>query len=116
MGLFLRVVVENLNVWILQGQRLSFHPNEIFIDRKGLALQVQIRNFQRQQLSHSEANEQICKDCDTLGFLHDFFNENPHFIRTQNTHLFLNDFRPCGTERWVARQLVLPDGVCKEVL
>ena len=112
----LRVVIQNPDVRIIQRQCLRFYPNQIFVDPQCLPFQVKVRNLQRKQLAHTEANEQIGQDRYALRFLHDLLHKNLHFRGTQNTHLLCDDLRPCCAQCRVARELVLALSVCEKVL
>ena len=54
----LRIVIQNLNVWILWRNCRCWNTDQIFRDRKRLLLQIQIGNFQRQHLADAESDEQ----------------------------------------------------------
>ena len=53
----LRIVIQNLNVWILWRNCRCWNTDQIFSDRKRLLLQIQIGNFQRQHLADAESDE-----------------------------------------------------------
>lgn len=112
----LRIVIQNLNVWILWRNSRCWNTDQIFRDRKRLLLQIQIGNFQRQHLADAESDEQGRQNRDALRFPHDLLNEDLHFRRTQDAHFRCYDRRPCCVDRWITGQPVLPHGVCEEIL
>ena len=112
----LRIVIQNLNVWILWRNSRCWNTDQIFHDRKRLLLQIQIRNFQRQHLADAESDKQGRQNRDALCFPHDLLDEDLHFRWTQDTHLRRDNFRPCRVNRGITRQLVFSHGVRKKVL
>ena len=116
MGLFRRLIVQDTDSRIIQRKSRRINTEHILVDGKRLPLQIQVRNLQRQQFAHPEAREQVRKDSDTLGLLHNFLYENLHFVRSEYPHFLLYDFRAGGTEGWIAGELIFRFSVDEEVL